>query len=74
MGWKLLQHLSYSPDLAPSNFHLFRPPSKSLREDEDVLQHCVRKFLHIANNAMGSSQLAEQWEHCSELQGKYVRK
>jgi len=23
MGWKLLQHLPHSPDLAPSNFHLF---------------------------------------------------
>ena len=25
MGWELLQHLPYSPDLAPSDFHLFEP-------------------------------------------------
>jgi len=47
MGWELLQHLPYSPDLAPSNFNLFGPQSKSLgdikfKNDEDVLQHFVR--------------------------------
>jgi len=52
MGWKLLQYLSYSPDLAPSNFHLFGPQSESLgdikfKNDEDVLQHFVLKFLHM---------------------------
>jgi len=30
MGWELLQHLPYSLDLAPSNFHLFGPHSESL--------------------------------------------
>jgi len=55
MGWKLLQHLPYSRDLAPSDFHLFGPQSESLRyikkikfkNDEDVLQHYVRKFLQV---------------------------
>jgi len=49
MGWKLLQHLPYSPDLAPSNFHLFGPQSESLGDimfkNDDVLQHFLRKFL-----------------------------
>ena len=54
MDWELLQHLPYSPDLAPSNFHLFGPQSESLgdikfKNDEDVLQHCVWKFLHGAD-------------------------
>jgi len=52
MGWELLQHLPYSPDLAPSNFHLFGPQSESLEDikfknDGDVLQHFVRKFLQV---------------------------
>jgi len=52
MGWELPQHLSYSWDLAPSNFHLFGPQSESIgdiqfKSDEDVLQHCVRKFLQV---------------------------
>jgi len=58
MGWELLQHLPYSPDLAPSNFHLFGPQSESLENikfenDEDVLQHLVQKFLQVEiNNLM----------------------
>jgi len=78
MGWELLQHLPYSPDLAPSNFRLFGPQSESLRDikfknDEDVLQHFVRKFLQVPiKNLM--VRVVEQWEHCSELQGEYVEK
>jgi len=53
MNWELLQYLSYSPDLVLSNFHLFGPQSELLgdnkfKNDEDVLQHCVQKFLHGA--------------------------
>jgi len=74
MGRELLQHLPYSTDLAPSSFHLFGPQSKSLgdikfKNDEDVLQHFVRKFVQVPItklNATGSSRLVEQWEHCSE--------
>jgi len=66
MGWELLQHLPYSSDLAPSNFHLSGPPSESLG---DISISANKKF-----NAMSSSQLVEQWEHCSELQGEYAEK
>jgi len=52
MGWELLQHLPYSLDLAPNNFHLFGPQSESLgdikfKNDKDVLQHFVLKFLQM---------------------------
>jgi len=58
MCWKLLQYSPYSPDLAPSNFHLFGPQSESRREitfknDDDVLQQNVQKFLQVPiNNLM----------------------
>jgi len=82
MGWELLQHLPYSPDLAASNFHLFGPQSESpgdikFKNDEDVLQHFVQKFLQMPIkklNATNSSQLVQQWEHCSELQEENVQK
>ena len=40
-GFELLSHPPYSPDLAPSHFHLFRLLKESLRgrafeDDEDV--------------------------------------
>jgi len=52
MGWELLQHLPYSSDSAPSNFHLFWLQSELLgdiifKNDEDVLQHFVQKFLQV---------------------------
>jgi len=40
--WELLQHLPYTPDLAPSDFHLFGPLKESLgaehkfENDEDI--------------------------------------
>jgi len=67
MGWELLQHPPYSPDLVPSDFHLFGPQKDSLggikfENDEDVQQHVV-KFLRVANKdfyATGFSRLVER--------------
>jgi len=72
----------YSPDLAPNIFYFFGPQSESLgdikfKNDEDVSQHFVWKFLQVPIkkfNATGFSRLVEQWEHCSELQEEYVEK
>ena len=48
-GWTTISHPPYSPDLAPSNFHLFGPLKESLRglhfsSDEEV-ETAVRKWL-----------------------------
>jgi len=49
----LLLNLQYSPDLTPSDFHLFGPLKESFvgiveNNEEDVQQH-VRKFLYDGN-------------------------
>jgi hypothetical protein len=41
LQWKLLEHLPYSPDLAPNDFHLFGPlknhlGSRCFNDDEEV--------------------------------------
>ena len=67
MGWELLQHLPYSPDLAPSDFHLLEPLKESLggikfENNEDVQQH-VLQFLRAADKdfyAAGFSRLVER--------------
>ena len=82
MGWELLQHLQYSPELAPSDFHLFGPLKELLgcikfeKNDEHVQQH-VQKFLYDVIKdfyATGFSWLAEWRERCIELKGGHVEK
>jgi len=71
MSWELLQHPPYSPDLAPSDFHLFGPLKEFLggikfENDEDVQQHVIQ-FLSAADKefyAAGFSQLVERWKRC----------
>ena len=78
MGWELLLHPPYSPDLHTSDFHLFGPLKESLKgvkfeNYEDVQQ----QFLRAADKdlyAAGFSRLVERWERCIELQGDYVEK
>jgi len=49
MGWTVLPHLPYSPDLAPYDFHLFGPLKDALRgrrfADIDDLKYSVREEL-----------------------------
>jgi hypothetical protein len=43
MGWEIMNHLPYRPDLVPSDFHLFRPMKVHLGGEkfqaEDELKH-----------------------------------
>jgi histone-lysine N-methyltransferase SETMAR len=45
-GWNVLPHLQYSPDLAPSGFHIFRPLKDALHgtrfEDDEIVIRAVR--------------------------------
>ena len=50
LSFECLPHLPYSPDLAPSDFHVFGPfkdamGGKSFRSDEEV-QQAVHEWLH----------------------------
>jgi len=52
MGWEILTHLLYRPDLAASDFHLFGPLKESLRsgikfENNDAVQQRGLKFLAV---------------------------
>jgi len=48
-GWEILEHPPYSPDLAPSGFHLFRNMKKHLHaklfKSRDAVKHEVQTWL-----------------------------
>ncbi|PNF35752.1 hypothetical protein B7P43_G13041 [Cryptotermes secundus] len=52
MGWEVLPHPSYSPDLAPYNYHLFGFVKDQLRgqrfETREAIQKAVRQCLRMA--------------------------
>jgi transposase len=51
-GWELLSHPLYSPDLAPSDYHLFGPlkdhPRGHHHETDEAVQEAVRSWLRAA--------------------------
>uniref|UniRef100_A0A3Q1EWS6 Tc1-like transposase DDE domain-containing protein n=1 Tax=Acanthochromis polyacanthus TaxID=80966 RepID=A0A3Q1EWS6_9TELE len=55
-GFKLMQHPPYSPDLAPSDFHLF--PKHETEQDKTYEN--------------GIKALQRRWKKCVDLQGDYV--
>lgn len=72
-------HPQYSPDLAPSDYHLFRPLQNSLNgrtfdKDEDIKSHLLQFFADKDQNfyERGIMNLKERrqeviqqnWEYC----------
>jgi [histone H3]-lysine36 N-dimethyltransferase SETMAR len=45
LGWRVLPRAPYSPDLAPSDYHLFRSMEHSLRNMQLAKIHDVRKWV-----------------------------
>ena len=81
MKLKALQHPPYSPDLAPSDFCLFRHLKKQLRGNSfatssDVKQHVVDtlKELDVEFFRSAFDDLVTRWKKCVQVNGFYVEK
>jgi len=79
--WEVLQHPPYSPDLAPSDFHLFGPLKHHLSgecfPDDDAVERAVRAWFRQQPKefyATGFQGLLKQWDECLNLYGDYVEK
>src|ERR1043166_3000237 len=80
-GWETLQHPPYSPDLAPSDYHVFGPMKKALsgrrfRCDEEVQREVRRWFRTQDTNFFetGILKLVKRWDKCINVHGSYVEK
>jgi hypothetical protein len=68
LKWNVLPHPPYSPNLAPSDYHLFGPlkehlGGKSFRSNEEVIQ-TVQEWLHRQTKDFflsGISKLPDRW-------------
>ena len=81
LRFEILPHPAYSPDLAPSDFHLF-PNLKSFlagkrfRSNEEVIDAVDGYFedLEESHFQAGIEKLEKRWTKCIELRGDYVEK
>ena len=81
MGWEVLQHPSYSSDLAPIDYHLFGFVKDQLRgqryETTEAIRKAVSQCLRMAGTEFyrrGIFRLQERWKKCVQRSGDYVQK
>ena len=81
LGFELLQHPPYSPDLAPSGYHIFGPLKEALRSRRFTSDEEVKEAVHTRLReqpksffSAGIQKLVEQYNKCIVLQGDYVEK
>ncbi|GFO08019.1 transposase [Plakobranchus ocellatus] len=80
-GWEILPHPTHSPDLAPSDFHLFRPLKRHLggmafKIEDDLISELRNRFdnLDVDFFRVGINSLLSRWQKCIDLHGDYVEK
>jgi len=79
LGFEVLEHPAYSPDLAPSDYLLFGPLRNALRgrrfsTDKEV-RLAVHKLLRDKRKTLeGIHNLVDRWTKCIEKEGDYVEK
>ncbi|UYV74067.1 hypothetical protein LAZ67_11002025 [Cordylochernes scorpioides] len=72
LEWEVLQHPPYSPDLAPTDYHLFSSMSNHMRgttfDDEEDLKTWLNNFFDTRPGDFwrnGINKLVERWEEVS---------
>ena len=78
-GWDILPHPPYSPDLAPTDYYLFRTLSNSLRDqvfsNDDDLRANIDEFFSSCSQefySTGIHSLPERWRRVVDNDGTYI--
>ena len=81
LKWELIKHPPYSPDIAPSDYHLFLSLSNQIKEkkfkDEDELKMVIQTFFDSKSKdfyARGIYDLPRRWQEVIDTKGKHVSK
>jgi len=81
LNFEVLKHPSYSPDLAPSDFHLFGPIKEHLQgqkfADDNEVMEAVQSWLKATLKSFfleGICKFVDTWTKCVAKQGDYVEK
>jgi hypothetical protein len=79
-GWERLNHPPYSPDVVPSDYHLFRSLEHSLRgkrftEIKEVEDHLTQYFASQTADfyRRGIKLLPEKWQNVIDHNGEYFK-
>lgn len=80
LGWEQIVHPPYSPDLAPSDFHLFRSMKNHLRgvrfQNNADLENWLTNFFESKNGTnfyqRGIQKLQEKWRTVINNNGHYI--
>jgi len=81
LKFEVLKHPPYSPDLAPSDFHLFGPMKENLQgqkfADDNEVMEAVQSWLKATPKSFfleGTRKLVDRWTKCVAKQGDNVKK
>ncbi|CAO4381978.1 unnamed protein product [Caenorhabditis nigoni] len=79
LGWEVLPHAPYSPDTAPSDFHLFRSMQHSLAEKHFKNHDEIKKWVdeYFASQPAqffhsGIHSLRARWQRVIDADGEYI--